>query len=52
MEEDIKIELKEMDDIKERMIKEKEREKRFAFVKLAKELLEIVDNLERSMKIL
>jgi molecular chaperone GrpE len=49
VEERIKLQIKEMEDIHDRMLKEKAKEKMFAISKFAKDLLEIIDNIERSI---
>lgn len=38
-----------MGEIHDRMVKEREKEKIFSITKMAKDLLEIIDNLERSI---
>jgi molecular chaperone GrpE len=48
----IKEQAKEMEEIHDRMLKEKAKEKMFAISKFAKDLLEILDNIERSISTL
>ena len=48
----IKEQAKEMEEVHDRMLKEKNKEKTFAISKFAKDLLEILDNIERSISTL